>query len=179
MQPSPDGFAQAFLIGEEFIGDDLCAMVLGDNIFYGNGLSRLLRQAVANAEQGRATIFGYYVNDPERFGIVEFDENGKVLSVEEKPKHPKSNYCITGLYFYDHRVVEMAKQVRPSARGELEITSLNDLYLQDGTLDVQLLGRGFVWLDTGTKDSLVDAADFVRMIEKRQSIKISAPEEIA
>ena len=179
VQPSPDGLAQAFLIGEEFIGDDLCAMVLGDNIFYGNGLSRLLRQAVANAEQGRATIFGYYVNDPERFGIVEFDENGKVLSVEEKPKHPKSNYCITGLYFYDRRVVEMAKQVRPSARGELEITSLNDLYLQDGTLDVQLLGRGFVWLDTGTMDSLVDAADFVRMIEKRQSIKISAPEEIA
>ena len=179
VQPSPDGLAQAFLIGEEFIGDDLCAMVLGDNIFYGNGLSRLLRQAVANAEQGCATIFGYYVNDPERFGIVEFDENGKVLSVEEKPKHPKSNYCITGLYFYDHRVVEMAKQVRPSARGELEITSLNDLYLQDGTLDVQLLGRGFAWLDTGTMDSLVDAADFVRMIEKRQSIKISAPEEIA
>ena len=179
VQPSPDGLAQAFLIGEKFIGDDLCAMVLGDNIFYGNGLSRLLRQAVANAEQGRATIFGYYVNDPERFGIVEFDENGKVLSVEEKPKHPKSNYCITGLYFYDHRVVEMAKQVRPSARGELEITSLNDLYLQDGTLDVQLLGRGFAWLDTGTMDSLVDAADFVRMIEKRQSIKISAPEEIA
>ena len=179
VQPSPDGLAQAFLIGEEFIGDDLCAMVLGDNIFYGNGLSRLLRQAVANAEQGRATIFGYYVNDPERFGIVEFDENGKVLSVEEKPKHPKSNYCITGLYFYDRRVVEMAKQVRPSARGELEITSLNDLYLQDGTLDVQLLGRGFAWLDTGTMDSLVDAADFVRMIEKRQSIKISAPEEIA
>lgn len=179
VQPSPDGLAQAFLIGEEFIGDDLCAMVLGDNIFYGNGLSRLLRQAVANAQQGRATIFGYYVNDPERFGIVEFDENGKVLSVEEKPKHPKSNYCITGLYFYDHRVVEMAKQVRPSARGELEITSLNDLYLQDGTLDVQLLGRGFAWLDTGTMDSLVDAADFVRMIEKRQSIKISAPEEIA
>lgn len=179
VQPSPDGLAQAFLIGEEFIRDDLCAMVLGDNIFYGNGLSRLLRQAVANAEQGRATIFGYYVNDPERFGIVEFDENGKVLSVEEKPKHPKSNYCITGLYFYDRRVVEMAKQVRPSARGELEITSLNDLYLQDGTLDVQLLGRGFAWLDTGTMDSLVDAADFVRMIEKRQSIKISAPEEIA
>lgn len=179
VQPAPDGLAQAFLIGEEFIGDDLCAMVLGDNIFYGNGLSRLLRQAVANAEQGRATIFGYYVNDPERFGIVEFDENGKVLSVEEKPKHPKSNYCITGLYFYDRRVVEMAKQVRPSARGELEITSLNDLYLQDGTLDVQLLGRGFAWLDTGTMDSLVDAADFVRMIEKRQSIKISAPEEIA
>ena len=178
VQPSPDGLAQAFIIGEEFIGDDTCAMVLGDNIFYGNGLSRLLRQAVANAEQGRATIFGYYVNDPERFGIVEFDENGKVLSVEEKPKHPKSNYCITGLYFYDHRVVEMAKQVRPSARGELEITSLNDLYLQDGTLDVQLLGRGFAWLDTGTMDSLVDAADFVRMIEKRQSIKISAPEEI-
>ena len=141
VQPSPDGLAQAFLIGEEFIGDDLCAMVLGDNIFYGNGLSRLLRQAVANAEQGRATIFGYYVNDPERFGIVEFDENGKVLSVEEKPKHPKSNYCITGLYFYDRRVVEMAKQVRPSARGELEITSLNDLYLQDGTLDESVLDK--------------------------------------
>ncbi len=179
VQPSPDGLAQAFIIGEEFIGDDVCAMVLGDNIFYGNGFSRILREAVANAEQGRATIFGYYVNDPERFGIVEFDENGKVISVEEKPQHPKSNYCITGLYFYDRRVVEMAKRVKPSARGELEITTLNDMYLQDGSLDVKLLGRGFAWLDTGTMDSLVDAADFVRMVEKRQSIKISAPEEIA
>ena len=179
VQPSPDGLAQAFMIGEEFIGDDVCAMVLGDNIFYGNGFSRILREAVANAEQGRATIFGYYVTDPERFGIVEFDENGKVISVEEKPQHPKSNYCITGLYFYDRRVVEMAKRVKPSARGELEITTLNDMYLQDGSLDVKLLGRGFAWLDTGTMDSLVDAADFVRMVEKRQSIKISAPEEIA
>lgn len=179
VQPSPDGLAQAFMIGEEFIGDDVCAMVLGDNIFYGNGFSRILREAVANAEQGRATIFGYYVNDPERFGIVEFDDNGKVISVEEKPQHPKSNYCITGLYFYDRRVVEMAKRVKPSARGELEITTLNDMYLQDGSLDVKLLGRGFAWLDTGTMDSLVDAADFVRMVEKRQSIKISAPEEIA
>ena len=179
VQPSPDGLAQAFIIGEEFIGDDLCAMVLGDNIFYGNGFSKLLREAVANAEEGRATIFGYYVNDPERFGIVEFDENGKVVSVEEKPKNPKSNYCITGLYFYDNRVVKMAKAVKPSARGELEITTLNDMYLKDGTLDVKLLGRGYAWLDTGTMDSLVDAADFVRMIEKRQGIKISAPEEIA
>ncbi|MBR4081915.1 MAG: glucose-1-phosphate thymidylyltransferase RfbA [Clostridia bacterium] len=179
VQPSPDGLAQAFIIGEEFIGDDLCAMVLGDNIFYGNGFSKLLKEAVANAEAGRATIFGYYVNDPERFGIVEFDENGKVISVEEKPKHPKSNYCITGLYFYDNRVAKMAKEVKPSARGELEITTLNDMYLQDGTLDVKLLGRGYAWLDTGTMDSLVEAADFVRMIEKRQGIKISAPEEIA
>ena len=179
VQPSPDGLAQAFLLGEEFIGDDCCAMVLGDNIFYGNGFGGLLRSAVKNAESGRATIFGYYVNDPERFGIAEFDENGKVLSVEEKPAHPKSNYAITGLYFYDKRVVELAKQVRPSARGELEITSLNDLYLKDGTLDLQRLGRGYAWLDTGTMDSLVDAADFVRMVEKRQGIKISAPEEIA
>ena len=175
----PDGLAQAFLLGEEFIGGEPCAMVLGDNIFYGNGFGDLLRAAVKNAEGGRATIFGYYVNDPERFGIAEFDESGKVLSVEEKPAHPKSNYAITGLYFYDRRVVELAKQVRPSARGELEITSLNDLYLRDGTLDLQRLGRGYAWLDTGTMDSLVDAADFVRMIEKRQSIKISAPEEIA
>ncbi|HIV86910.1 MAG TPA: glucose-1-phosphate thymidylyltransferase RfbA [Candidatus Pygmaiobacter gallistercoris] len=179
VQPSPDGLAQAFLLGEEFIGDDCCAMVLGDNIFYGNGFGSLLRGAVKNAESGRATVFGYYVNDPERFGIAEFDENGKVLSVEEKPAHPKSNYAITGLYFYDKRVVELAKQVRPSARGELEITTLNELYLKDGTLDLQRLGRGFAWLDTGTMDSLVDAADFVRMIEKRQSIMISAPEEIA
>lgn len=180
VQPSPDGLAQAFLLGEEFIGDDCCAMVLGDNIFYGNGFSRILRNAVENAEQrSRATVFGYYVNDPERFGIVEFDADGKVISVEEKPQNPKSNYAITGLYFYDKRVVEMAKQVKPSARGELEITTLNDLYLQQGDLDVQLLGRGFAWLDTGTMDSLVDAADFVRMVEKRQGIKISAPEEIA
>lgn len=180
VQPSPDGLAQAFLLGEEFIGDDCCAMVLGDNIFYGNGFTRLLTGAVENAEKnGRASIFGYYVNDPERFGIVEFDENGKVISVEEKPKHPKSNYCITGLYFYDKRVVELAKQVRPSARGELEITDLNRFYLEDGTLDVQLLGRGFAWLDTGTMDSLVDASDFVRMVESRQGIQIAALEEIA
>ncbi|MBN1777970.1 MAG: glucose-1-phosphate thymidylyltransferase RfbA [Clostridiales bacterium] len=179
VQPSPDGLAQAFLIGEEFIGDDLCAMILGDNIFYGNGLSANLKAAVSNAERGIATIFGYYVDDPERFGVVEFDQNGKVLSVEEKPEHPKSNYCITGLYFYDNRVAKFAKQVKPSNRGELEITSLNDLYLQSGSLHVKLLGRGYAWLDTGTMDSLVDAADFIRMIEKRQGIKISAPEEIA
>lgn len=179
VQSSPDGLAQAFLIGQEFIGDDTCAMVLGDNIFYGNGFSRLLRDAAANAEAGRATIFGYSVNDPERFGIVEFDEAGRVISVEEKPQHPKSNYCITGLYFYPRGVAAQAAQVRPSARGELEITTLNEQYLHAGTLDVKLLGRGFAWLDTGTMDSLVDAADFVRMIEKRQSIKISAPEEIA
>ncbi len=180
VQPSPDGLAQAFILGEEFIGDDCCAMVLGDNIFYGNGFSRILRNAVANAEEkGKATVFGYYVNDPERFGIVEFDETGKVVSVEEKPTNPKSNYAITGLYFYDNRVAKMAKEVKPSARGELEITTLNDMYLQQGDLNVQLLGRGFAWLDTGTMDSLVDAADFVRMVEKRQGIKISAPEEIA
>ena len=178
VQPSPDGLAQAFLLGEEFIGEP-SAMILGDNIFYGNGFGKVLRQATADAEAGRATIFGYYVNDPERFGIVEFDENGKVISVEEKPKQPKSNYCITGLYFYPRGVSAMAKDVKPSARGELEITTLNDMYLQRGLLDVQLLGRGYAWLDTGTMDSLVDAADFVRMIEKRQSIKISAPEEIA
>ncbi|OPX84712.1 MAG: Glucose-1-phosphate thymidylyltransferase [Pelotomaculum sp. PtaB.Bin104] len=179
VQPSPDGLVQAFLIGEEFIGDDCCAMVLGDNIFYGNGFRPLLRAATENAAKGEATIFGYYVNDPERFGIVEFDENGRVMSVEEKPKHPKSNYCITGLYFYDNRVVEFAKQVKPSTRGELEITDLNRIYLEDGTLNVQLLGRGYAWLDTGTMDSLVEAADFIQMIEKRQGIKISAPEEIA
>ena len=180
IQPSPDGLAQAFLLGEEFIGDEACAMVLGDNIFYGNGFGRVLRQAAENAEEnGRATIFGYYVTDPERFGIVEFDAEGRVLSVEEKPKHPKSNYCITGLYFYPKGVSAMAHEVRPSDRGELEITTLNDMYLQQGTLDVQLLGRGYAWLDTGTMDSLVDAADFVRMIQKRQSIVISAPEEIA
>lgn len=179
VQPSPDGLAQAFLLGEEFIGDDCCAMVLGDNIFYGNHFSRLLRAAAADAEQGKATIFGYYVNDPERFGIVEFDESGKVISVEEKPKNPKSNYCITGLYFYDRRVVELAKRVKPSARGELEITDLNRLYLEDGTLNVQLLGRGYAWLDTGTMDSLVEASDFIQMVEKRQGIQISAIEEIA
>ncbi len=180
VQPSPDGLAQAFLLGEEFIGDKACAMVLGDNIFYGNGFGKVLRAAKDNAEQGgRATVFGYYVNDPERFGVVEFDEEGHVISVEEKPKQPKSNYAITGLYFYPASVSERAKKVRPSARGELEITTLNDMYLRDGQLDVQLLGRGFAWLDTGTMDSLVDAADFVRMIEKRQGIKISAPEEIA
>lgn len=180
VQPSPDGLAQAFLLGEEFIGDDACAMVLGDNIFYGNGFGKTLRAAVENAEKNaRATVFGYYVNDPERFGIVEFDANGRVISVEEKPQHPKSNYAITGLYFYPKGVSGMAKAVKPSARGELEITTLNDMYLKQGALDVQLLGRGYAWLDTGTMDSLVDAADFVRMIEKRQSIKISAPEEIA
>ena len=180
IQPSPDGLAQAFLLGEEFIGNEACAMVLGDNIFYGNGFGKLLRLALDSAEhQDRATVFGYYVNDPERFGIVEFDENGKVISVEEKPKKPKSNYAITGLYFYPAGVSEKAKAVKPSARGELEITTLNDMYLQEGKLEVQLLGRGFAWLDTGTMDSLVEAADFVRMVEKRQGIKISAPEEIA
>ena len=178
-QPSPDGLAQAFIIGEEFIGDDACAMVLGDNIFYGNGFGMVLRAAKENAEGGRATIFGYYVNDPERFGIVEFDEAGKVLSVEEKPMNPKSNYCITGLYFYPPHVAKMANDVKPSHRGELEITTLNDMYLQKGLLDVQLLGRGYAWLDTGTMDSLVEATDYVQMIEKRQGVKISAIEEIA
>ena len=180
VQPSPDGLAQAFILGEEFIGDDCCAMILGDNIFYGNGFSKILKTAASNAEtKGRCTVFGYYVPDPERFGIVEFDANGKVLSVEEKPQHPKSNYCITGLYFYDNRVVDMAKRVKPSARGELEITDLNRFYLEDGTLNVQLLGRGYAWLDTGTMDSLVDAADFVRTIETRQGSQIAALEEIA
>ena len=180
VQPSPDGLAQAFILGEEFIGDDACAMVLGDNIFYGNGFSKILKSAVENAEQNsRATVFGYYVTDPGRFGIVEFDDNGKVLSVEEKPARPKSSYAITGLYFYPAGVSKMANSVKPSARGELEITTLNDMYLRQGTLDVQLLGRGFAWLDTGTVDSLVDGANFVQMVEKRQGIKISAPEEIA
>ena len=179
VQPSPDGLAQAFLLGENFIGDDACAMVLGDNIFYGNGFRKILKAAVEDAESGRATIFGYYVNDPERFGIVEFDENGKVISVEEKPKNPKSNYCITGLYFYPKGVSAMAHEVKPSARGELEITTLNDMYLKQNRLDVQLLGRGFAWLDTGTMDSLVEAANFVQMLQKRQSVVISAPEEIA
>lgn len=179
VQPSPDGLAQAFLLGEEFIGSDTCAMVLGDNIFYGNGFTSILKQAVENASVGKATVFGYYVNDPERFGVVEFDASDKVLSIEEKPKNPKSNYAVTGLYFYDNRVVSMAKKVKPSARGELEITDLNKLYLEDESLSVKLLGRGFAWLDTGTMDSLVDAADFVRMVEQRQGILISAPEEIA
>lgn len=180
VQPSPDGLAQAFILGEEFIGDDCCAMVLGDNIFYGNGFSTILRSAVENAEKNRrASVFGYYVEDPERFGVVEFDDNGKVISVEEKPKEPKSNYAITGLYFYDNRVVEVAKSLKPSARGELEITDLNRIYLEMGELDVKLLGRGFAWLDTGTMDSLIEAGQFVQMVEKRQGIKISAVEEIA
>ena len=180
VQPSPDGLAQAFILGEEFIGDDACAMVLGDNIFYGNGFSKILRDATKNAElNDRATVFGYYVNDPERFGIVEFDENWKAISIEEKPAEPKSNYAVTGLYFYPAGVSGRANQVKPSARGELEITTLNDMYLKDDLLDVQLLGRGFAWLDTGTMDSLVEAADFVRMVQNRQGIEISAPEEIA
>ena len=179
VQPSPDGLAQAFTLGEEFIGDEPCAMVLGDNIFYGAGLGDHLKKAVEAAQNGQATVFGYYVNDPERFGIVEFDDNWHVISVEEKPKQPKSNYAITGLYFYDKRVVELAKQVKPSARGELEITDLNRMYLEDGTLNVQLLGRGYAWLDTGTMDTLVEAAEFVQVIEQRQGIMISAPEEIA
>ena len=180
VQPSPDGLAQAFILGEEFIGNDACAMVLGDNIFYGNGFGKILKKAVQDAEKNnRATVFGYYVNDPERFGVVSFDENQRVISIEEKPAQPKSNYAVTGLYFYPCGVSKMAKMVKPSPRGELEITSLNSMYLDETRLDVQLLGRGFAWLDTGTVDSLVDAADFVRMIENRQSIKISAPEEIA
>lgn len=180
VQPSPDGLAQAFIIGEEFLDGEAGAMILGDNIFYGNGFGSILKNAVSNAlDNGRATVFGYYVNDPERFGIVEFDEMGRVLSVEEKPKKPKSNYAITGLYFYPERVSEMAKRVKPSDRGELEITTLNDMYLKQDRLDVQLLGRGFAWLDTGTMETLVDAAEFVRMMQKRQGITISALEEIA
>ena len=179
-QPSPDGLAQAFLIGRDFIGDEACAMVLGDNIFYGNGFGKLLRAATADAEQNaRATVFGYYVNDPERFGVVAFDESGKAYSIEEKPKAPKSNYAVTGLYFYPKGVSDRAAEVRPSARGELEITTLNELYLKEGVLDVQLLSRGFAWLDTGTMDSLIEAAEFVQTLEKRQGITVSAPEEIA
>jgi len=178
-QPSPDGLAQAFLIGREFIGSDCCAMVLGDNIFYGNGFSRILRQAVADAESGNATVFGYYVRDPERFGVVEFDRDGRAVSIEEKPAEPRSNYAVTGLYFYPQGVSDMAAEVKPSARGELEITTLNDMYLKKQNLKVQLLGRGFAWLDTGTMESLLEAAEFVHMVEKRQSVKISAPEEIA
>lgn len=179
VQPNPDGLAQAFILGEDFIGTDSCAMVLGDNLFYGSGLGEKLRRAVNNANAGLATIFGYYVNDPERFGIMEMDESGKIVCVEEKPENPKSNYCITGLYFYPAGVSEKAKRLAPSARGELEITSLNDIYLKEERLNGVVLGRGFAWLDMGTMDSLVEAADFVQMIEKRQGVKISAPEEIA
>ena len=180
IQPSPDGLAQAFILGEEFLNGEAGAMVLGDNIFYGNGFSKILKAAVEDAEiNNRATVFGYYVPDPERFGVVAFDENGQATSIEEKPAEPKSNYAVTGLYFYPAGVSEKAKSVKPSARGELEITTLNEMYLDEGKLDVQLLGRGFAWLDTGTMDSLVEAADFVQMVEKRQGIKISAPEEIA
>ena len=180
VQPSPDGLAQALILGDEFLAGGAGAMVLGDNIFYGNGFRSMLKSAVGNAEKnGRATVFGYYVPDPERFGVVEFDGNGKALSIEEKPKKPKSNYAVTGLYFYPAGVADRANLVKPSARGELEITTLNDMYLNDGLLDVQLLGRGFAWLDTGTMKSLLDAANFVEMIQSRQGITISAPEEIA
>ena len=180
VQPSPDGLAQAFILGEEFLDGDAGAMVLGDNIFYGRGFSKMLKDAVANAEDnGRATVFGYYVSDPERFGVVAFDEEWRATSIEEKPKNPKSNYAVTGLYFYPGDVSKRANTVKPSARGELEITTLNEMYLHDGLLDVKLLGRGFAWLDTGTMDSLIEAAEFVQMVEKRQGIKISAPEEIA
>lgn len=176
-QPSPDGLAQAFIIGEKFIDGDSCAMVLGDNIFYGNGLTKHLKEAAA--KKVGSTIFGYYVDDPERFGIVEFDKNGKAVSIEEKPENPKSNYCVTGLYFYDNRVCELAKKVKPSERGEFEITDLNKMYLEDGNLNVVTLGRGYAWLDTGTMDALADATEFVKVIESRQGIKISAIEEIA
>ncbi len=176
-QPSPDGLAQAFIIGEQFIAGESCAMILGDNIFYGNGLTELL--ARAGGKKGRATVFGYYVDDPQRFGIVEFDKNQKAISIEEKPENPKSNYCVTGLYFYDERVVKYAKALKPSRRGELEITDLNRIYLEDGTLDVELMGRGYAWLDTGTFDSLSEAGDFVRTLQNRQGIVLSALEEIA
>ncbi len=179
VQPSPDGLAQAFILGEEFIGGEPCAMVLGDNIFYGSGFTKILRTAANDAMNGRATVFGYYVNDPERFGVVEFDENWHAVSIEEKPENPKSNYAVTGLYFYPAGVSEKAKTIQPSARGELEITTLNEMYLNEQNLDVQLLDRGFAWLDTGTIDSLAEASDFVRAIQKRQGIQISAPEEIA
>ena len=179
VQPSPDGLAQAFIIGREFVGDDTCAMILGDNIFSGHGLNKRLRNAVENAEKGRATVFGYYVDDPERFGIVEFDENGKAISIEEKPQQPKSNYCVTGLYFYDNRVLDYARNLKPSKRGELEITDLNRIYLEDGTLDVEILGQGFTWLDTGTHESLVEATNFVKTIEDHQHRKIACLEEIA
>ncbi len=179
VQPSPDGLAQAFLLGEEFIGDDCACMILGDNIFYGNGMKDSLKRAVENSTKGISTVFGYYVSDPERFGVVEFDKSGKAISLEEKPKNPKSNYAVTGLYFYDKRVVEFAKQVKPSARGELEITDLNRMYLEDGSLDVVTFGRGLTWLDTGTHESLAEATAFVKMIEDHQGLKISCLEEIA
>ena len=179
VQPSPDGLAQAFIIGKEFIGDDTCAMILGDNIFYGNGLFARMDNAKRMAEQGIATVFGYYVRDPERFGVVEFDSEGKVLSVEEKPKAPKSNYAITGLYFYPSGVASRAERVKPSSRGELEISTLNDMYLKDNLLNVELLNRGFAWLDTGTMESLLRASDFIHMVEEQQGVMISAPEEIA
>ena len=180
VQPSPDGLAQAFILGEEFIGDEACAMVLGDNIFYGNGFSHILNRAVEAAEkENKATIFGYHVNDPERFGIVEFDENGRVLSVEEKPVHPKSNYCITGLYFYPNKVVDVAKTIKPSARGEYEITTVNQRFLEDEELKVQTLGRGFAWLDTGTHDSLSEASTYIEVLEKRQGLKVACLEGIA
>ena len=179
VQPSPDGLAQAFIIGEEFIGDDSVAMVLGDNIFFGHGLNKRLKAAVENAETGKgATVFGYYVDDPERFGIVEFDSEGKAISIEEKPEKPKSNYCVTGLYFYDNKVVEYAKNLKPSPRGELEITDLKRIYLEDGSLNVELLGQGFTWLDTGTHESLVEATNFVKTIETHQHRKIACLEEI-
>lgn len=180
VQPSPDGLAQAFIIGEQFIGTDTVAMVLGDNIFAGHGLKKRLKAAVENAENGKgATVFGYYVDDPERFGVVEFDKDGKAISIEEKPEHPKSNYCVKGLYFYDNRVVEYAKGLKPSARGELEITDLNRIYLENGELNVELLGQGFTWLDTGTHESLVDATNFVKTVEQHQHRKIACLEEIA
>lgn len=179
VQPSPDGLAQAFIIGEEFIGDDACAMILGDNIFYGNGLGNMLKGAAKRAEEGRASVFGFYVNDPERFGVVEFDDNYKALSLEEKPKNPKSNYAVTGLYFYPSGVSEMAKQVKPSARGELEITTLNQMYLEKDILDCDIMGRGFSWLDTGTMDSLMQAAGFIQTIQNMQGIIVASPEEIA
>ena len=179
VQPSPDGLAQAFTLGKDFINGEPCAMILGDNIFYGNGFTELLKNATADAQKGKATVFGYYVNDPERFGVVDFDQNGKAVSIEEKPAQPKSNYAVTGLYFYPAGVSEKAAQVKPSARGELEITSLNEMYLDDDNLRVQLLGRGYAWLDTGTMQSLVDASNFVKMTEERQGVSISAPEEIA
>ena len=180
VQPSPDGLAQAFIIGADFIGNEPVAMVLGDNIFAGHGLKKRLRTAVTNAESGKgATVFGYYVDDPERFGIVEFDQNGKAVSIEEKPEHPKSNYCVTGLYFYDNQVVDYAKSLKPSARGELEITDLNRIYLEAGKLNVELLGQGFTWLDTGTHESLVDATNFVKTVEQHQHRKIACLEEIA
>lgn len=179
VQPKPEGLAQAFTLGRDFIDGEPVAMILGDNIFYGNGLTDLLERATADAQKGKATVFGYYVNDPERFGVVDFDQKGKAVSIEEKPTHPKSNYAVTGLYFYPAGVSDKAAKVKPSARGELEITSLNDMYLKEGNLDVQLLGRGYAWLDTGTMPSLVEASNYVKMVEERQGVAISAPEEIA